>query len=59
VPEPKRVKNRLHLDLLSADPETELSRFVALGANFLARHEDHCVLADPEGNEFCLFPLSS
>jgi len=57
VPEPKRVKNRLHLDLLSDDLETEISRFVVLGATLLAHHENHCVLADPEGNEFCLFPL--
>ncbi len=57
VPEPKRVKNRLHLDLVSTDPEAEIHRLVGLGASTLARHDDHCVLADPEGNEFCLFPL--
>ncbi|MFD5315937.1 VOC family protein [Streptomyces sp. NPDC127098] len=57
VPEPKRVKNRLHLDLLAADPEAETARLVALGATVLARHADHHVLADPEGNEFCLYPL--
>ncbi|MDF3147374.1 MULTISPECIES: VOC family protein [unclassified Streptomyces] len=57
VPEPKRVKNRLHLDLVSADPETEIGRLVTLGASVQARHEDHDVLADPEGNEFCLFTL--
>ncbi|KUL28074.1 VOC family protein [Streptomyces regalis] len=57
VPESKRVKNRLHLDLVSADPEAEIGRLVALGATVQARHEDHDVLADPEGNEFCLFAL--
>ncbi|MFJ8531968.1 VOC family protein [Streptomyces sp. NPDC093591] len=57
VPEPKRVKNRLHLDLVSAAPESEVDRLVALGATVRARHEDHDVLADPEGNEFCLFAL--
>ncbi|WP_369251271.1 VOC family protein [Streptomyces sp. R41] len=57
VPEPKRAKNRLHLDLLSGDLEAESNRLVALGATVLARHEDHCVLTDPEKNEFCLFPL--
>ncbi|WP_369167077.1 VOC family protein [Streptomyces sp. R28] len=57
VPEPKRVKNRLHLDLVSADPEAEIDRLVTLGATVQARHEDHDVLADPEGNEFCLLPL--
>lgn len=56
VPEAKRGKNRLHLDLRAGDPEAETSRLVALGATVLARHDDHRVLADPEGNEFCLFP---
>ncbi|TDC22932.1 VOC family protein [Streptomyces sp. 8K308] len=56
VPEPKRGKNRVHLDLRAAAPEAETDRLVALGATVVARHEDHHVLADPEGNEFCLFP---
>ncbi|MBT1093964.1 VOC family protein [Streptomyces sp. Tu102] len=59
VPEPKRGKNRLHLDLVSADPETEIARLTALGATVRTRHEDHWVLTDPEDNEFCLFPTSS
>ena len=59
VPEPKRVKNRLHLDLVSSAPEAEIGRLTALGATVLVRHEDHWVLADPEGNEFCLFPTVS
>ncbi|MGW6735545.1 VOC family protein [Streptomyces sp. NPDC055013] len=59
VPEPKRVKNRLHLDLVATDPESELGRLTALGATLVTRHEDHWVLADPEGNEFCLFPSRS
>ncbi|MFE5916715.1 VOC family protein [Streptomyces sp. NPDC056468] len=59
VPEPKRAKNRLHLDLVATDPEAELGRLTALGATLVTRHEDHRVLADPEGNEFCLFPSRS
>ncbi|MEU8845123.1 VOC family protein [Streptomyces sp. NPDC048564] len=59
VPEPKRVKNRLYLDLVSTEPEAELRRLTALGATVHNRHEDHWVLADPEGNEFCLFPSLS
>lgn len=59
VPEPRIGKNRLHLDLVSPTPETEVDRLTALGASVLARHDDHWVLADPEGNEFCLFPASS
>jgi len=58
VPEPKRVKNRLHLDL-HAGPErrdVEVERLVGLGARVLRVVEEpgthHVTLADPEGNEF-------
>jgi hypothetical protein len=54
VPEPKLVKNRVHLDLDADDPDAELARLTALGAVLVAEHEDHVLLADPEGNEFCL-----
>jgi len=54
VPEPKRVKNRVHLDLLTPDLATELGRLMALGATVSARYDDHVVLLDPEGNEFCV-----
>ncbi|KFZ79526.1 hypothetical protein ED92_19250 [Amycolatopsis sp. MJM2582] len=51
VPEAKVVKNRVHLDLTGDSVE----RLVALGARVLAHPEDGLVvLADPEGNEFCL-----
>ncbi len=52
VPEPRAVKNRVHLDVYgrSADP------LVDLGATVLADHGRWLVLADPEGNELCLFP---
>jgi predicted enzyme related to lactoylglutathione lyase len=54
VPEPKSVKNRLHIDLHADDIPTEVDRLTSLGARVLARQETHVVLADPEGNEFCL-----
>lgn len=56
VPEPKTVKNRVHLDLAADDPETELSRLERLGARRRASQLDErlVVLLDPEGNEFCL-----
>lgn len=54
VPEAKSVKNRLHLDLLAVDLETEIQRLIDLGATVQARYADHVLLADPEGNEFCL-----
>jgi Glyoxalase-like domain len=59
VPEGKTVKNRLHLDVNPSDREQddEVRRLLALGA----RHADvgqgdesWVVLADPEGNEFCV-----
>jgi hypothetical protein len=54
VPEPKMVKNRLHFDLRCDDVEGELERLRELGATVVSEHEDHLVLRDPEGNEFCL-----
>jgi predicted enzyme related to lactoylglutathione lyase len=60
VAEPKTVKNRMHLDLLVDDLEPEVRRLEALGATRLtpaAREEFGqvwFVLADPEGNEFCV-----
>lgn len=54
VPEAKSVKNRVHLDLLTVDLETEVRRLADLGATVQARHSDNIVLADPAGNEFCL-----
>lgn len=57
VPEVRSGKNRVHLDLLAADVEAEIRRLAELGATVHARHEDHEVLADPEGNEFCVFPI--
>jgi hypothetical protein len=47
VPEPKNVKNRVHLDLVTADLEAETARLVELGAPVMARHERNAVLADP------------
>jgi glyoxalase superfamily protein len=54
VPEPKTVKNRLHLDLHADDRPAELERLVGLGARIEAELERWTVLTDLEGNEFCL-----
>ncbi|KRF18941.1 hypothetical protein ASG90_03380 [Nocardioides sp. Soil797] len=51
VPEPKSAKNRVHLDLTVPAIEP----LVSMGAMVLAEHEKWTVLADPEGNEFCVF----
>ena len=60
VTDPKRVKNRLHLDLTTsaADRDEEIERLLALGARRVdigqTGAESWTVLADPEGNEFCI-----
>jgi predicted enzyme related to lactoylglutathione lyase len=60
VPDIKRQKNRLHLDLRTPDLETEVGRVVGLGATLLTSEpvtEDGWfwhILADPDGNEFCV-----
>ncbi|NKE63229.1 VOC family protein [Lentzea sp. PSKA42] len=54
VPEPKTVKNRVHVDLRSPNPEAEAKRLFDLGATLVSREGDWFVLTDPEGNEFCL-----
>lgn len=71
VPEGKRAKNRVHLDVRAAPGlegdarmaalEAEAERLVSHGASRLRRDEPapplgvgHIVMADPEGNEFCL-----
>ncbi|MFC4005408.1 VOC family protein [Prauserella oleivorans] len=61
VPEAKAGKNRLHLDLApgeGGDQDTEVRRLVGLGATVLSDESRHpwVVLADPEGNEFCVLP---
>jgi predicted enzyme related to lactoylglutathione lyase len=64
VQEPKSVKNRLHLDLRAdgVPTEVELARLLDLGATQVdvGQPDDATwvVLADPEGNEFCLLSRS-
>jgi hypothetical protein len=60
VPEPKTVKDRLHIDLRPDDQAGEVARAEAMGARRveIGQSEDPdttwVVLADPEGNEFCI-----
>ncbi len=54
VPEAKQVKNRVHLDLIAADVDAEIGRLAGLGAHVVERYERHVLLADPQGNEFCV-----
>jgi hypothetical protein len=61
VPESKSVKNRAHLDLMPTDRsrDEEVDRLLGLGGTLFADHRrpdgtGWAVLADPEGNEFCV-----
>jgi hypothetical protein len=54
VPEARRGKNRIHLDLTCANLDEEVDRLTRLGARLLARRDAWVTLADPEGNEFDL-----
>ena len=58
VPEEKSGKNRLHLDLRPDDQDVEVTRLEALGARRVDVGQGPdvtwVVLADPDGNEFCV-----
>lgn len=58
VPEPKTVKNRVHLDFRADSMADEVARLVGLGATVVAERGlgdfRWTVMADPEGNEFCV-----
>jgi predicted enzyme related to lactoylglutathione lyase len=60
VADEKTVKNRVHVDLTTsaADRDQEIERLLALGARRVdigqTGKESWTVLADPEGNEFCV-----
>ncbi|EPD69623.1 VOC family protein [Streptomyces sp. HGB0020] len=65
VPEAKMVKNRIHLCLRpETSREQEVERLLGLGATLVADHRSPdgtgwAVLADPEGNEFCVLRSAS
>jgi len=58
VPEGKTIKNRLHLDLRPVDQAAEVARLEGLGARRVSigqgKDVSWVVMADPEGNEFCV-----
>ena len=57
VPEPKTAKNRVHFDLRAPGAmEDEVRRLESLGASVQRRGAGLTVMADPEGNEFCVEP---
>ena len=64
VPESKASKNRLHLDVRVADRVAFAERVVAMGGSVLAEHQHGeypvwNVMADPQGNEFCIYSAKS
>jgi len=61
VPEPKSVKNRVHLDFTPTERtrDEEVARLLTIGATLVDDHRQPdgagwVVFADPEGNEFCI-----
>lgn len=60
VPEDKLTKNRLHLDLVHEDPSALIATVEELGGSRIEEHQfgnfAWTVMADPEGNEFCISP---
>lgn len=60
VPEPKTVKNRAHLDVHVGDVEAAVARVEELGGSRVREVVEPgyrlWVMADPDGNEFCLVP---
>lgn len=66
VPDDKKVKNRLHLDLRPVDRsrDEEVERLVAMGATQVGDFRSDngrgwITLTDPEGNEFCVLPATT
>ena len=63
VPDPKDGKNRLHLDLTPDDQDAEVERLLDMGARHVdigqSRNVSWVVLADPEGNEFCVLAAAA
>ena len=62
VPEPHKVKNRVHIDLDVPDLDAAVSRVQDLGGQKLRQLSEYgiqwVVMADPDGNEFCLIKHS-
>jgi predicted enzyme related to lactoylglutathione lyase len=58
VPDPTLGKNKMHLDLATADLDAEVERMVSAGATIVGDRGDESfrwvTLADPQGNQFCV-----
>ncbi|MBI4923970.1 MAG: VOC family protein [Devosia nanyangense] len=51
---PRPARNRIHLDVITADRETEVERLSGPGATHFREAPGYTVLRDPEGNQFCV-----
>lgn len=63
VPAPVQVPPKLHLDLYAQDQAAEVARLIGLGATEVhwakkPADADYVILADPEGNRFCVIDLA-
>lgn len=64
VPEGKTVKNRMHFDIRVSDRAEASEQIVALGGRVIGDHQEGdfptwTVVADPDGNEFCIYEPSA
>lgn len=64
VPEAKTVKNRLHVDVRVNDRAAASEQIAALGGRVIGDHQEGdfpawTVVADPDGNEFCIYQPSA
>jgi hypothetical protein len=60
---PVTARDQMHLDLFTDDQAAEVGRLTGLGARFVRHNQDpdddYVVMADPEGNEFCVCVVDS
>ena len=54
---PRPFRNRVHVDLGSADRGKEVERLIGLGARFWRSEGNYTTLRDPEGNPFCIIDM--
>ena len=54
VSEPKKERNRVHVDVQTGRRNDEVARLLDLGAAVVRESEGRTVMRDPEGNEFCV-----
>jgi hypothetical protein len=60
---PVSARDQMHLDLYTDDQPGEVRRLLGLGASYLRHNmdpnDDYVVLADPEGNQFCVCAVAN